>query len=239
LKTTTFATNQHIESGVTLRRANSHSFAWMVVLSCFLAQPLQAQQFKAEKVTSPGQIAIATHGVFTIYDLNPETLDERAALVQARLNYLLSTRSTPQIRVGGRPGGYMVLMDNQQLVVVTASDARFHNTSEKALAESWANNLRQQLQDKVLLKKHIDNNLRPASIYYGDRAYDRSETRLSTVTGLKSTGYAQFRRLIFVDASSSSPTQVYLRTASGEYIVYELHLAPTEVMQEQGQSSPH
>jgi hypothetical protein len=228
-----------IDSGVILRKANSLSLVWMVVLSCFLAQPLQAQQFKAEKVTSPGQIAIATHGIFTIYDPNPEILDERAALIQARLNYLLSTRLTPQIKVGGRSGGYMVLMDNQQLVAVTANDAHFHNTSEKALAESWANSLRQQLQDKVLLKKHLDTNLRPASIYYGERAYDRSETSLPSVTGLKSTGYAQFRRLIFVDASPSPPTQVYLRTASGEYIVYELHRAPAEVMQEQGQSVPH
>jgi hypothetical protein len=224
---------------VILRRANSRCIGWVIVLSCFLAQPLQAQQFKAEKVTSPGQIAIATHGIFTIYDPNPEILDERAALVQARLNYLLSTRPTSQIRVGGRPGGYVVLIDDQQLVAVTANDARFHNTSEKALAESWANSLRKQIQDKVLLKKHLDTNLRPASIYYGDRAYDRSETSLPTVTGLKSTGYAQFRKLIFVDASSSPPTQVYLRTASGEYIVYDLHRAPVEVMQEQSESVPH
>jgi hypothetical protein len=228
-----------IDSGVILIKAISLSLGWVVALICFLAQPLQAQQFKAEKVSSPGQIAIATHGIFTIYDPNPETLDERAALVQARLNYLLSTRPTSQIRVGGRPGGYVVLMDNQQLVAVTANDAHFHNTSEKALAESWANSLRQQLQDKVLLKKHLDTNLRPASIYYDDRAYDRSETSLPTVTGLKSTGYAQFRRLIFVDASSSSPTQVYLRTASGDYIVYDLHRAPAEVMKAQGDSVPH
>jgi hypothetical protein len=228
-----------IDSGVIMRKANSFSLGWVALLSCFLAQPLQAQQFKAEKVTSPGQIAIATHGVFTIYEPNPETLDERAALIQARLNYLLSTRPTSQIRVGGRPGGYVVLMDNQQLVAVTGNDAHFHNTSEKALAESWANSLRQQLQDKVLLKKHLDNNLRPASIYYGERAYDRSETSLATVTGLKSTGYAQFRKLIFVDASSSPPTQVYLRAASGEYTVYDLHRAPAEVLQERGESVPH
>jgi hypothetical protein len=227
-----------IDSGVILRKANRLSLGWVVLLSCFLAQPLWAQQFKAEKVTSPGQIAIATHGVFTIYDPNPETLDERAALIQARLNYLLSTRPTPQIRVGGRPGGYVVLMDDQQLVAVTANDARLHNTSEKALAESWATSLRLQLQDKLLLKKHLDNNLRPASIYYGERAYDRSETSLPTVTGLKSTGYAQFRKLIFVDASSLPPTQVYLRTANGEYIVYELHRAPAEVLQKQGESVP-
>jgi hypothetical protein len=215
------------------------SLEWMVVLVCFLAQPIQAQQFKAEKVTSPGQIAIATHGIFTIYDPNPETLDERAALVQAKLNYLLSTRPTPQIRVGGRPGGYLVLLDNQQLVAVTANDVHFHNTSEKALAESWANSLRQQLQDKVLLKKHLTTNLRPAAIYYGDRTYDRSETRLSTVPGLKSTGYAQFRKLIFVDTSQLPPAQVYLRAASGEYIVYELHRSPSETLPEQRESVPY
>jgi hypothetical protein len=228
-----------IDLGVILRRASSFCIGWMVVLSYFLSQPVQAQQFKAEKVTSPGQIAIATHGVFTIYDPNPEILDERAALIQAKLNYLLSTRPIPQIGVGGRPRGYVVLIDNQQLVAVTANDAHFHNTSEKALAESWANSLRQQLQDQVLLKKHLDTNLRPASIYYGDRAYNRSETSLPTVTGLKSTGYAQFRKLIFVDASPLPPAQIYLRAASGEYIVYELHRAPAEVLQKQGESVPH
>jgi hypothetical protein len=221
-----------------MRGIGRQGFWWGLVLAICLAGPLAAQQFEAEKVTTPGQIAIATRGVFTIHDPDPEALDERAALVQARLNFLLSTRESPQIRVGGRPGAYVVLVDNQQLVSVTPADARFHNTSAKALAESWAANLRRTIQDSALLQKHLSTNVRPAYVYYGGQTYTRSERSLPTVAGLKSTGYAQFRKLLFVDASPAPPEQIYLRDADGNYVIYERYRAPGELRKEQGESVP-
>ncbi len=190
--------------------------------------PLYAQFDDAYKIQSPGQIVIDSKGVFTLYDPDAEALAERSALVQARLNALLQGQPAAQIRVGGKPSLWQVLLNNQTLVTVTAYDAQKHRSSPQALAEQWAASLRRVLQDKPALKMHLTYNVQPELVLLKEISYSRSEQRLTAVEGLKSSGYTYRRIRMFVNTPDPTPEQVFVRDADGSYVVYNRLRAPQE-----------
>lgn len=192
-----------------------------LLLACVL--PLAAQLDYAEKVTSPGQVVIDSRGIFTLGGISEQDLAARTALVQSRLNRILSAQATaePVVSTGRVSAGWTLKLNDQLLVTLTPQDTGKHNTSAQALAEEWAASLRTVLKDRTLLATHLEFNSAPEWVSLNGLGYVRTDKQLASDLKPASSGYLFRRNLIFVAGDSRPPEQVYLRAWNGGYVVYD------------------
>lgn len=186
--------------------------------------PVTAQRLDSEPVPIQGQIVLDSRGIFSLGASDPETLAARTALVQARLNRVLANYPGDLIVTTRQlAAGWVLLINDQQIVTITAQDTKRHNTSAQALGAEWATSLKNILQDQAALNEQRKFNILPETVVLKSYGYGRTN-RLVTADAFKivTTGQVSFRNQIFTATTDPIPREVYLRSAEGDWMVYEL-----------------
>lgn len=97
------------------------------------------------QATTQASIEVDSHPLFQVSRAVPLTADERANLINLRLQQLVQSQSPVQIKIEVRNQSPTIVVNDQHLLTVTQSDVEGDRTTTEQ-ANLWAEQLRQALQ---------------------------------------------------------------------------------------------